>query len=65
MTVSALATVGHRRPCRRWQQLAADLDGVIDALALPRPLVVVGHSLGGPIAMAGPPCTRPTRSVSS
>jgi len=34
------------------EQLAADLDGVIDALALPRPLVVAGHSLGGPIAMA-------------
>ena len=33
------------------EQLAADLDGVIDALALPRPLVVVGHSLGGAIAM--------------
>lgn len=31
---------------------AEDLDGVIDALALQRPLVVVGHSLGGPIAMA-------------
>ena len=33
------------------EQLAADLDGVIDALALPRPLVVVGHSMGGAIAM--------------
>ena len=34
------------------EHLAADLDGIIDALALPRPLVVVGHSLGGAIAMA-------------
>ena len=39
-------------PVQTLEQLAADLDGVIDALALPRPLVVVGHSLGGPIAMA-------------
>jgi pimeloyl-ACP methyl ester carboxylesterase len=38
-------------PVQTLEQLAADLDGVIDALALPRPLVVVGHSLGGAIAM--------------
>lgn len=30
--------------------LAAQLDGVITELKLPRPLVVVGHSIGGPIA---------------
>ena len=38
-------------PAQTMEELAADLDGVIDALALPRPLVVVGHSLGGAIAM--------------
>ena len=38
-------------PVQTLEQLAADLDGIIDALALPRPLVVVGHSLGGAIAM--------------
>ena len=42
---------GPRPPVQTLEQLAADLDGVIDALALPRPLVVVGHSLGGAIAM--------------
>lgn len=31
--------------------IADDLDGVITALKLPRPIVVVAHSLGGPIAM--------------
>ena len=43
---------GPPAPVQTLEQLAADLDGVIDALALPRPLVVAGHSLGGPIAMA-------------
>ena len=33
------------------EQLARDLDGLIDALRLPRPVVVVGHSLGGEIVM--------------
>ena len=38
-------------PVQTLEQLAEDLDGIVDALALPRPLVVVGHSLGGAIAM--------------
>jgi pimeloyl-ACP methyl ester carboxylesterase len=40
------------RPARQTlEQLARDLDELIDALRLPRPVVVVGHSLGGEIAM--------------
>ena len=34
-----------------FEDIADDLDGVISALRLPRPVVVVGHSLGGPIAV--------------
>ena len=34
-----------------FEDIATDLDGVISALRLPRPVVVVGHSLGGPIAV--------------
>lgn len=33
----------HRRPA----EIARDLHGVLDALGLPRPLVLVGHSYGG------------------
>lgn len=33
------------------EQLAGDLDELIGALMLPRPVVVVGHSMGGEIAM--------------
>lgn len=33
------------------EELAADLDGITEALELSRPLVIVGHSLGGAIAM--------------
>jgi pimeloyl-ACP methyl ester carboxylesterase len=40
------------RPARQTvDQLATDLDGVMAALRLSRPLVVVGHSLGGAITM--------------
>lgn len=35
-----------------FEDIADDLDGVISALRLPRPVVVVGHSLGGPIAVS-------------
>lgn len=35
-----------------FEDIADDLDGVISALGLPRPVVVVGHSLGGPIAVS-------------
>lgn len=34
-----------------FEDIADDLDGVISALRLPRPVVVVAHSLGGPIAV--------------
>ena len=34
-----------------FEDIAADLDGVITALRLPRPVVLVGHSLGAPIAV--------------
>jgi pimeloyl-ACP methyl ester carboxylesterase len=33
-----------------FMDMAADLDAVIRAARLPRPLVVAGHSLGGPVA---------------
>jgi len=42
---------GPRPRVQTLEELAGDLDGIIDALGLPRPLVVVGHSLGGAIAM--------------
>jgi pimeloyl-ACP methyl ester carboxylesterase len=34
-----------------FEGIAEDLDGLVTALDLGRPLIVVGHSLGGPIAM--------------
>lgn len=34
-----------------FEDIATDLDGVISALRLPRPVVLVAHSLGGPIAL--------------
>lgn len=34
-----------------FRTFAADIDRLIDAVKLPRPIVIVGHSLGGPIAM--------------
>jgi len=46
-----IGTSGKPPPSQTFATFAKDLDGVIDALALQRPLVVVGHSLGGPIAM--------------
>ena len=42
---------GPRRPRQTLEELGADVDGVIAALGLARPLVVVGHSFGGAIAM--------------
>jgi pimeloyl-ACP methyl ester carboxylesterase len=42
---------GRPPPRQSFETFAEDLEGVIDALALERPLVVVGHSMGGPIAM--------------
>jgi pimeloyl-ACP methyl ester carboxylesterase len=42
-------------PVPEWQTfrtMADDLDGVMTALKLPRPVVVVGHSLGGPVVMS-------------
>lgn len=39
-------------PVQTFEDIADDLDGVITALGLPRPVVVVGHSLGGPIAVS-------------
>lgn len=42
---------GKAPPSQTFATFAEDLDGVIEALALQRPLVVVGHSMGGPIAM--------------
>ena len=38
-------------PVQTFEDIAADLDGVISALRLPRPVVVVAHCLGGPIAV--------------
>ncbi len=38
-------------PVQTFEDIASDLDGVITALRLPRPIVVVAHSLGGPIAV--------------
>lgn len=37
-------------PSQTFVDMAADLDAVIRAARLPRPLVVVGHSMGGPVA---------------
>ena len=38
-------------PRQTFETFAADIDILVDALDLPRPIVIVGHSLGGPIAM--------------
>ncbi len=38
-------------PVQTFEDIAADLDGVISALRLPRPVVVVASDLGGPIAV--------------
>ncbi|WP_256795259.1 alpha/beta fold hydrolase [Terrabacter sp. Ter38] len=38
-------------PSQTFEDLADDLDGVISALRLPRPVVVVASDLGGPIAV--------------
>jgi pimeloyl-ACP methyl ester carboxylesterase len=38
-------------PVQTFEDIAADLDGVISALRLPRPVVLVAHGLGGPIAV--------------
>ena len=38
-------------PVQTFQDIAADLDGVISALRLPRPVVLVASDLGGPIAV--------------
>ena len=38
-------------PVQSFEEMAADLDGVIAGLHLERPLVVVGHSLGGPVSL--------------
>ena len=46
-----IGTSGKPPPSQTFTSFAEDLDGVMDALALQRPLIVVGHSLGGPIAM--------------
>ena len=46
-----IGTSGKPPPSQTFTTFAEDLDGVIDALALQRPLIVVGHSLGGAIAM--------------
>ena len=46
--------IGRSRPLpprQTFESFAADADRLIDALHLPRPVVIVGHSLGGPIAM--------------
>ena len=49
-------------PVQTFEDIAADLDGVISALRLPRPVVLVASDLGGPIAVtwaAQPPARRP------
>jgi pimeloyl-ACP methyl ester carboxylesterase len=38
-------------PRQTFETFAADIDILIDALELSRPVVIVGHSLGGPMAM--------------
>jgi pimeloyl-ACP methyl ester carboxylesterase len=38
-------------PTQTFEDIADDLDGVISALRLPRPVVVVASDLGGPIAL--------------
>jgi len=38
-------------PRQTFRTFAADIDGLVHALGLRRPIVIVGHSLGGPIAM--------------
>ena len=38
-------------PIQTFEDIADDLDGVISALRLPRPVVVVASDLGGPIAL--------------
>ena len=46
--------IGRSRPLpprQTFESFAVDADRLIDALHLQRPVVVVGHSLGGPIAM--------------
>ncbi len=40
-----------RAAVQTFEDIADDLDGVISALRLPRPVVVVAHSFGGPIAV--------------
>ena len=40
-----------RAAAQTFEDIAADLDGVISALRLPRPVAVVAHSFGGPIAV--------------
>jgi pimeloyl-ACP methyl ester carboxylesterase len=42
---------GSPRAVQTFEDIADDLDGVISALRLPRPVVVVAHSFGGPIAV--------------
>ena len=38
-------------PRQTFETFAADIDMLVDALDLHRPIVIVGHSLGGPMAM--------------
>jgi pimeloyl-ACP methyl ester carboxylesterase len=38
-------------PNQTFETFAADIEILVDALDLARPIVIVGHSLGGPIAM--------------
>jgi pimeloyl-ACP methyl ester carboxylesterase len=38
-------------PSQTFETFAADIDFLVDALDLRRPIVIVGHSLGGPMAM--------------
>ncbi len=42
---------GSPRAVQTFEDIADDLDGVISALRLPQPVVVVAHSFGGPIAV--------------
>ena len=42
---------GQPPPRQTFDTFAEDLDGVIDAVDLERPVVLVGHSLGGPVTM--------------